>query len=60
MSDTQKRGDGSRSSTRCDSSGRHGDTIASPMLCYALRLRPGQELKGALAEFTSDKGIRVR
>ena len=33
---------------------------ASPMMCYALRLRPGEELKGALAEFASNRGIRVR
>ena len=30
------------------------------MVCYALRLRPGEELKGALTDFVSDKGIRVR
>lgn len=34
-------------------------TGASPMLCYALRLRPGEELKSALAQFASDRGIRV-
>lgn len=33
---------------------------ASPMVCYALRLRPGEELKGALTDFVSDRGIRVR
>ncbi|CAM9155941.1 unnamed protein product, partial [Laminaria digitata] len=32
---------------------------ASPMVCYALRLRPGEELKGALADFASDRGIRA-
>lgn len=32
---------------------------ATPMLCYAVRLTPGEELKGALAAFVSDRGIRV-
>ena len=39
---------------------RKGKEAASPMMCYALRLRPGEELKGALADFASDRGIRVR
>ncbi|CAN0225152.1 unnamed protein product [Ectocarpus fasciculatus] len=29
------------------------------MVCYAIRLPPGEELKGALAEFTSEKEIRA-
>lgn len=33
---------------------------ASSMVCYAIRLPPGEELKGALAEFTSEKEIQVR
>ncbi|CAN0516072.1 unnamed protein product [Ectocarpus sp. 12 AP-2014] len=32
---------------------------ASPMVCYAIRLPPGEELKGVLAEFTSHKEIRA-
>lgn len=30
------------------------------MSCYAIRLQPGQELKSALADFTSTHKIRVR
>lgn len=47
-----------------DSSPRNhaGPPTAQPswMSCYAIRLRPGQELKGALADFTSNHKIRVR
>ncbi|CAN0083490.1 unnamed protein product [Scytosiphon promiscuus] len=31
----------------------------SELVCHALRLRPGQELKGALARFRSAKGIQA-
>lgn len=32
----------------------------SGLFCYAFRLQPGQELKAALAEFTSTKKIKAR
>lgn len=33
---------------------------ASPLVCYALRLQPGDELKSSLADFASSHGIQVR
>lgn len=47
------------SSFGSSSGGRFGTAVVSPMMCYALRLRPGDELKGALAEFASERGIQV-
>eukprot|EP00904_Undaria_pinnatifida_P004572 jgi/Undpi1/14115/HiC_scaffold_9.g03766.m1 len=53
----------SASATECTGSNSSSSSIsrqgASPMVCYALRLRPGEELKGALTDFVSDKGIRA-
>ena len=41
-------------------SSKWDDSGPSPLVCYALRLWPGEELKGALAEFATNRAIRVR
>lgn len=57
-------GSGSSSSSKSRPNLRNdggGDAMrASPMSCYAVRLRPGEELKSALAVFTWKMGLRVR
>ncbi|CAN0000987.1 unnamed protein product [Discosporangium mesarthrocarpum] len=39
---------------------RRRDAVApSPLVCHALRLEPGEEIKSALLEFATERGIKV-
>lgn len=48
------------STERSGRSRKWDNSGASPLVCYALRLQPGDEMKSSLVDFASSHGIQVR